>query len=203
MTICPAQYFDIPEIMKIERSAFIPQIQEKQKVFEERLSVFPKGFLILSDNSPETIKENRTALTAGYFCSEIWQTVPQTDDFFSLGHSAAKVHNDGGCILYASSFAILPEYRGKRLGKPFFKSSLEILCSSFPRIQTVLLLVNDEWKGAFHIYESLGFSVLRKIKEFFPSLHNIKGSDGILMTCNAETFRKTMPDFYNESYCPL
>lgn len=180
MTICPAEPFDIDTIMMIERASFIPAIQEKQSVFEERLSVFPQGFILLSDNSPETIKEFKVAKTAGYFCSEIWDYVPGDDDFFALGHSPSKLHNSNGKVLYASSFALFPQYRGGGNGKYLFENALKTICTNFPQIETILLLVNEEWAGARKIYDSLGFKELRTIKGFFPSL-NQDSSDGILM----------------------
>jgi ribosomal-protein-alanine N-acetyltransferase len=189
MILCPAQAFDIPGIMAIEHASFIPQIQEKQSVFEERLRIFPQGFLVLNDSSYETVHRIGTSLTAGYFSSELWNNVPQSDQAFSLGHSASNAHCENGVVLYASSFALLPEYRGLSLGTPFFRSSLEAICSSLPQIQKIVLLVNDEWINAFHIYESLGFKTLRRINKFFPSLHNSEGADGILMACNSSSFR--------------
>ncbi len=181
MKIYPAKNFDIQDIMKIERSAFIPQIQEKQKTFEERLSVFPEGFFVLADNSPEVVLQNGKQIIAGYFTSEIWPTLPQDDNFFTLGHSALKCHDKNGCVLYFSSFAILPSYQGKKLAGGFLTECLDSVCGAFPNIKKIALLVNEEWQGAKHIYEKLGFIEIRKIKGFFPSL-KAESADGIIMT---------------------
>ena len=178
MTIVPAKSFDIPEIMQIERNAFIPAIQENNKTFEERLSVFPEGFLLFQENGK----------TAGYLTSEIWTSIPQNDDFFALNHSTKNTHNKNGNFLYVSSFALFSDYRGKGIAFSLFKESLFSLCASFQNIKKVVLLVNSEWKGAHHIYEKCGFTEIRKVKDFFPSLHS-SFSDGILMECSADTFR--------------
>ncbi|WP_147635149.1 N-acetyltransferase [Treponema pectinovorum] len=188
MNIVPAKHFDLPQIMNIERASFIPQIQESEKTFEKRLNIFPNGFLLLQDASEQTIKEKRTAQNAGYFCSEIWQTIPTDNDFFTLGHDPAKLHADNGIVLYVSSFALFPEYRGKNLATQFFKDCLCTICKTFPKIKTVLLLVNSEWTGAKKIYKNLGFTKLRILKDFFPSLH-ADFSDGILMSAPADFFR--------------
>ena len=45
---------------------------------------------------------------------------------------------------------------------------------------TLVLLVNEEWHGAKHLYEKLGFKEVRRIKGFFPSLKQ-DSSDGIVM----------------------
>lgn len=187
MKICPAKAFDIPSIMNIERAAFIPSIQEAQKTFEERLLVFPHGFFVLQDADEKTVLAQGHAVTAGYFCSEIWSAIPQSDEPFTLGHNAAKTHNPSGPVLYVSSFALWSEYRGQGFAQNFFKNSLCAVCQSFATIKKVLLLVNEEWSSALKIYKNLGFLPLRTIKGFFPSLHK-KKSDGILMTADSCLF---------------
>ena len=185
MKIFPAKSFDIPDILKIEHAAFIPAIQEKQATFEERLRVFPEGFLLLSDNSPKTVLENGKPLTAGYFTSEIWPCVPKTDNIFMLGHSAEKTHDPNGSVLYFSSFALLPAFQGKKLAEPFLTGCLDSICGAFLQIKQIILLVNEEWHGAKHLYEKLGFKELRTIKDFFPSLKK-SASDGIVMLKSVE-----------------
>ena len=79
MIICPAQAFDIFQIMNIERQSFIPSIQEKKRVFEKRLKVFPQGFLLLADCSDEIVLKNKVALVCGYLCAEKWDSLPDFD----------------------------------------------------------------------------------------------------------------------------
>lgn len=190
MILCPAQPFDLPSIMYIERAAFIPPIQEKQKVFDERLELFPQGFFVLSDSSVETVTKAGHAVNAGYFCSERWLAVPNDDKAFLLNHKPRKTHVRNGTVLYVSSFALLPDYQGKGIARQFFASSLAALCGAETQIQTVVLLVNEEWKAALHIYETLGFSEVRRIPEFFPSLHKDGKNDGLVMKAAADVFRK-------------
>lgn len=197
MNIFPAQNFDIDSIMKIEHQAFIPQIQEKKKTFEKRLEVFSNGFLILSDCSENVVKTNGSALTIGYLCSEIWDSMPNVDDDekvftrkFKLGHNIKDTHNEKGCYLYVSSFALLRDYQGKGLGKKFFESSVCALCSSFSNVKQVVLLVNSEWQNAIKIYESFGFKTIKTLPDFFPTLQKKIYSPAIVMTADSETFRK-------------
>lgn len=192
MTICPAKRFDLSSIMQIERASFIPNIQESENIFEQRLQIFPEGFFVLIDSSDETVFKHGKSFVAGYFCSELLQSIPNSDDFFSLDHSPDKTHSTNGNTLYVSSFAIHPEYRNKKIGKSFFYNSLKSICTSNKQISKVLLLVNQEWQNAKHIYESLGFKDLRIIKNFFPSLHN-NFSDGIIMTANSSLFIEHNP----------
>ena len=199
MILCPAQPFDIPQIMQIERGAFIPPIQEKQKVFENRLRVFPQGFFVLSDSSVETVAKAGRAVDAGYFCCEFWRELPKDDKPFKINHTASQGHYKDGTVLYPTSFALRPEYQGKGLARPFFMSSLAAICGAFSQIQTVLLLVNQEWQRAQHIYTSVGFTELRRAPAFFPSLHTKTGSDGILMTCPADVFRAEGILHHNEN----
>ncbi len=185
MLICPANPFDIDAIMAIERNAFIPDIQENQKTFEERIKVFNQGFTLLADTSDKAILERGKAFVCGYFSSEIWDGLPATDDIFKLGHSAKKAHKKDGSVLYISSFALLSQYRGKGLARKFFHDSVTGICEANKNIKTILLLVNEEWLSARHIYETEGFSELRRLPSFFSSLHK-KASDGILMICDAD-----------------
>lgn len=185
MKIFPAKSFDIPEIMKIERAAFIPEIQEKQKTFEERLSVFPEGFFVLADNSDKTVLEKGKPEIIGYFTSEIWSGFPENDDIFRLGHSIKKIHDIKGAFLYFSSFAILPAFQGKHLSQNFLDSCLKSVCGAFPTVKKIVLLVSEDWHGACHVYGKLGFKEVRVIKDFFPSLSQPR-ADGIVMQKPAE-----------------
>jgi len=189
MKIFPAKSFDIPDIMKIERAAFIPSIQENQKTFEERLEVFPEGFFVLADNSEKTVFENGRPEIAGYFTSEIWKSFPENDEIFSLGHLASKIHDKNGSVLYFSSFAILPAFQGKHLAENFLVCCLKDLCAAFPNIKKVALLVCEEWLSARHIYEKIGFKEVRVIKNFFPSLKK-NAADGIVMEASSQVILK-------------
>ncbi len=199
MILCPAQPFDLPSIMHIERAAFIPPIQEKEKIFDERLQVFPQGFFVLSDSSVETVTRAGHAVNAGYFCSELWLSLPADDKTFVLNHNPYKSHHRNGTVLYASSFALLPDYQGKGIARQFFASSLAAVCGAFSQVKTVALLVNEEWQSAHHIYESLGFTQVRRIQGFFPSLHRREKTDGIIMTCPADLFRADGILHHNEN----
>ena len=68
-----ARQADIKEIMKIEKDSFLPEIREKEELFVERICVFPEGFFVF--------EEEATGHLAGYFSSELWETVPDFDEF--------------------------------------------------------------------------------------------------------------------------
>lgn len=212
MIICPAQPFDINAIMNIERQSFIPAIQEKKRVFERRLKIFPEGFLVLADCSDEIVLKNKVALVCGYLCAEKWDSLPDFTELrslsgvemsekeqksalkriekrFALGHNPLLTHKTNGCFLYVSSFALLKEYRGKGLGEKFFKNSLAALCAANPEIKKVVLLVDSEWQAALKIYEKLGFQKVFELKEFFPTIQKKVNVSGIIMTAEADTFR--------------
>ncbi|MBQ9205212.1 MAG: hypothetical protein IJ158_00685 [Treponema sp.] len=188
MIICPAQPFDIFQIMNIERQSFIPQIQEKKRVFEKRLKIFPEGFLVLADSSDEVVLKNKTALVTGYLCSELWDSLPdfeilqsknekeqksalkKIEKRFELGHNPLSTHKTTGPFLYISSFALLKDYRGKKYGENFFKNSVAALCCAMPHIKKVVVLVNSEWQSAIKIYEKLQFQKIATLTEFFPTI---------------------------------
>lgn len=180
MTLQNAKFSDIKSIMKIERSSFLPNIQEEEKVFLERIKVFPKGFLLFynddlqsfsqsatsSQNVAKTLPFSQSSRPLGYFSTELWEKVPPQQDF-SVGHDIKKLHSPSGKILYISSFALLPEARGKGNGFLFFNESLRHLEKRFS-LEREVLLVNEKWQGAKHIYEKSGFIETQKIVGAFP-----------------------------------
>jgi len=215
MIICPAQAFDIPQIMNIERQSFIPAIQEKKRVFEKRLKIFPEGFLALADCSDEIVLKNKVALVCGYLCTERWDSLPDFEEIcetpsgltekatekerknalkriekrFELGHNPLLTHKTTGPFLYISSFALLKDYRGKGLGEKFFKNSVAALVSAMGGIKKVVVLVNSEWQSAIKIYNALGFEKVFTLEGFFPTIQKKVNSDGIIMTADAEVFK--------------
>lgn len=159
-TIRNALPADLDAIMRIEREAFIPLIQEAAETFAERLSVFPEGFFLL--------EAENTGEVCGYFCSELWDA-PHTDGrFFALGHSAKNFHTSTGSTLYISSMGILPEQRGKGLGRKLFTEACTRTAALLPQIRTMLLIVNEQWLSARKIYASTGFVETERLPDFFP-----------------------------------
>ena len=201
MNLFPAKPFDIDSILAIERQSFIPQIQEKRACFERRLEAFPEGFLILSDAGEEAVRAHGSALTCGYFCSERWDSLPSASDEdgafarkFAPGHDIRHAHVPDGAYLYISSFALRAEYRGKGIGKKFFGHSLSALCGAHRSIESVVVIVSEEWVAARATYDSLGFTEMRRLTGFFASAHRMSAfrrtkADGIVMTARAEPFR--------------
>lgn len=166
---------DIDAIMNIEKEAFVEEIQENKDIFLERIEIFPDGFFILEEDNKEI----------GYFSSELWNSVPQNgNSCFSLNHSALENHKKEGTVLYISSIAILNEYKGNGLGYRFFSESVEKIIKSFPQIKEIVLLVNEIWIAALHIYKKCGFIEYGRVQNFFSS-GGIK-SDGILMRKSVE-----------------
>ncbi|QTQ14822.1 GNAT family N-acetyltransferase [Treponema parvum] len=162
---------DIDDIIKIETSAFIREIQEDKNVFEERIKIFPGGFIIFETESPHA--------AAGYFSSERWKFVPEDDEDFKIGHSIRKKHDPYGGVLYITSFALFPQFRGRGMGPSVFTASLDFIikneAASGRPLKTLLLMVNEEWKRAVNIYINCGFKTVRKISGVFPH------SDGLIM----------------------
>ena len=138
------------------------------KVFCFFLTILQKQFSKTANLLPQVI------LRAKFGLAFLKQTI------FMLGHSAEKTHDPNGSVLYFSSFALLPAFQGKKLAEPFLTGCLDSICGAFPQIKQIILLVNEEWHGAKHLYEKLGFKELRTIKDFFPSLKK-SASDGIVM----------------------
>src|SRR5574344_1010424 len=173
-----AKFSDLEGIMLVEKQAFIPQIQESKAVFEQRLSAYPTGFFVLEDETENTI--------AGYFSSELWNAVPQNNRAFSLGHSATKAHVASGTVMYISSVALLNSYRGKGFGEKLFMIPVVQIFKESPAIKESVLIVNEVWKGARHIYSKAGFSEYGTINNFFPTTDSKVFTTGILMSAKRE-----------------
>ncbi|MGL4986104.1 MAG: GNAT family N-acetyltransferase [Treponemataceae bacterium] len=172
-SIRKASIEDLDEIYHIEQHSFSEGIKETKATFKERIENFANGFILL------IIKHKKV----GYFATELWQKSLFHNDFtindFTLGHSAKKTHINEGNTLYLSSMAILPQFRGSGLGKPFFTASMDYISKENPSIKQQVLLVNEEWLPARKIYEHAGFSKLCSFVNFFETAH--KKSEGIVM----------------------
>ena len=61
-----------------------------------------------------------------------------------------------------------------------FNDCVKEICLKNKNVKQGVLLVNDVWKGAKHIYEKNGFVEYKKIEKFFRTSEN-SFTDGILM----------------------
>jgi [ribosomal protein S18]-alanine N-acetyltransferase len=166
-----ATYNDIDAIMQIEDDSFDPAIRESRETFQERLEVFPEGFVLL---------ENGNRRAVGYLSSELWNLAgnPIPSDF-ALGHSARERHAQKGKTLYISSYGILAPLRGRGLGKLFFRNFLEYARDLFP-CEKILLLVSETWTGARTIYTACGFDYILTVPGFFR-FSDGDAADGLVM----------------------
>lgn len=164
---------DISSIMNIELASFSKEICETKTVFLERINIFSKGFRVMEYNK-EII---------GYVSSEIWEYRDNiTVDSFSLGHSIAELHNPKGKEIYISSIGLLPEYRGKGLGRFMFENFLEYCKNELTKIESAILIVSDKWNKAKNIYIENGFKRKIEINNFFNYKNPMLPSeDGIVM----------------------
>lgn len=156
---------DIDDIMNIEYFSFQEGIREDEGVFRKRVEVFPKGFIMLADE---------TGASKGYFASEIWQlpAFKSSDagvdaSLFTLNHDISDHHTDEGNTLYISSFALLPECRGSGMGDRFFNEAVARIRSAFPGLTQSVLIVNESWVRARAIYRKRGYEECGIIPLFF------------------------------------
>lgn len=161
---------DIKNIMQIEKESFAVDIQESEEVFFERIKIFPEGFLLFFEEEDSVCEKNLADLQSrcplGYFSTELWSGIPDSQDF-AVGHDIKKLHSPDGKILYISSFALSKNARGKGNGFALFLQSLKRLENLF-LLEREVLLVNEKWQGAKHIYEKAGFKETMKVPGAFP-----------------------------------
>ncbi len=162
-----AELSDIESIMHIEHASFAPSITEAQSVFEERLTVARNGNRVLY--TPENGR------VYGYCTTELWEEAEDYTEAFRLGHSTAHYHRPQGCVLYISSFAILPELRGQKVQTPdgimgvaklFFRTSLSQILTEYPQVCRIVLLVHEDWHTAQRLYESQDFLRMKTLSDF-------------------------------------
>ena len=155
----------IDDIMNIEEACFIKEIREKREVFLERIKCENDAFYVFLDGQK----------VMGYISAERLEKIPESENEIALNHKPLGIGNN----LYISSFGILPSYRGNGNGKKLWEMAMNEF-SKIEGIKKFILLVNEDWKGALHIYEKSGFTVHKIYPAFFPRSDNSR-SDGILM----------------------
>ena len=151
MILRTATLADLDYIMDVEAASFIPQIQEDRNVFEQRIICCSDLFLVFEEESTRKVN--------GYLSAEFLHRIPHSKDELRLGHLPEKSEkgNHQNQYIYISSFALLPEARGRGAGKIAWQKSLEYFNEKF-KVKGFLLLVNQLWKGAMHIYSGSGFT---------------------------------------------
>ena len=151
-----AEPFEIEEIMKMEYKCFHPEVREKKELFLERMSVFPEGFIVLKESDRY----------AGYMTSELWEyRKERSRESFGINHSIAEVHDYKGKELYITSFAVNPEFHGKKYGKLMFEMFLEKMMKCYSP-KCISLIVAEKWEQAIKIYLKNGFEVVEKFDNF-------------------------------------
>lgn len=164
---------DIKDIMNIETSSFEKNICENEDVFLKRIKLFPEGFFIMEHDKK----------VIGYLCSEIWkykEAVEVSD--FELGHSIDESHSSNGTELYISSMGILTNFRGMGLGKLMFEEFLRYMLKMQTSLETIVLIVSENWRNAISIYYDNGFKEISTIRKFFQANKNQSYSEhGIVM----------------------
>ena len=183
MRLRKALISDLDDIMQVEKSSFILPIQEDRAVFEERIRLCPDLFLVFEDDGAGSGEK-----VLGYLSAEIMEKIPETRGELKLGHKPIPVkkssilNSKSSPYIYISSFALLPQARGGGFGKKMWNMSLAYFQENFPTCN-FLLLVNEVWQGAKHIYQTSGFETLRTFTDFFPT-ESTSFTAGILMVKN-------------------
>lgn len=93
--------------------------------------------------------------------------------------------------LFFFSFAMDKRYRGKGLGKYFFKEVIDYMFKEYPRIQNISLTVDETKPQNVEMFKKIGFKEKERFKDFYG-----KGIDRLQMTLNKK-------DFAIESYDQL
>lgn len=157
ISIRNAEKSDIETIMLIEHSSFHKNIAESRETFLERIEVFSDGFLVLMIGKK----------VIGYISSELWEYSEDIDaGKFQLEHSITDTHRNDGSELYISSIGILEECRRSGYGTMLFSELGKKMFANY-RVNSVILIVSENWTAARRIYENNGFRQLQIMSGFF------------------------------------
>lgn len=137
---------DIASVAAIDAEAFSPfGTAEKPEIFQQRLAVFPNGFIILvADND-----------IAAYGCSEKWLTEREP----GLDENPYITHQPDGRIFCITAMAVKPNQRGHGYSALILEKLLEI--AHLEGCKKVVL----ETTHAQELYRNRGFQMVRQRSE--------------------------------------
>jgi ribosomal protein S18 acetylase RimI-like enzyme len=142
---------DIPAVLEIEaEAASDSQSAAAQEVFQQRLTVFPNGFIILvADNE-----------IAGYGCSEKWldEHEPQPDS------NPMATHQPDGRIFYITALAVKKKFRGRGYRSVLLDKLIET--AHLEVCRKVIVETSDDQD----LYQQRGFKIVQNRKERGTSL---------------------------------
>lgn len=150
MTIRKATPEDLPAISAIENVCFPPGISYPlEKLTKEYNASAGRWYVTEIDNK-----------IMGYFWSELWLIRAQA----SLQEIMETcTHQEDGNVLYIANIAVLPEFRGRNIGKQM----TEYMLQELPNVTHAILAVSEENKAAYDIYTSLGFVTLGVLEDYY------------------------------------
>lgn len=163
---------DLKRIIELEINGYDPGNREDFSVYEERINIFPQGSLIASISGKPI----------GCMFSEIWDYKEfYTDKDFSLGHNIKDKHNERtGTELYISSITVDEHLNGNGVGTKLFLDGINRILKQYRQITSIVLLINEKWNKAYHIYEKSGFIKTQTLHNFFEPYPGQK-EDGFVM----------------------
>lgn len=177
---------NLDAIMKTEKSSFIPQIRENNKVFAERIKNFSEFFPIFyGEENPES--------EIGSLRVEFFERIPEFASEIKLWHIPRRRENlifnenlkagDFSICFYASSFCVVPENREKGIGGKRWKLAINYFENDARFVNRFknkgfLPLANENWRAAILIHKKSGFETTKTFENFFP--RRKKFSNGIL-----------------------
>ena len=142
---------DIPVVAEIDGESFSTYgTAETQETFQQRLTAFQNGFIIL-------VAENEIA---GYGCTEKWLTEREP----GLDENAMLTHQPDGRILCITSLAVKMKFRGRGYGLRILDKLIEI--AHRERCQKIIL----ETTHAQGLFIKRGFKTVQNRTEREVSL---------------------------------
>jgi len=142
---------DISAVVEIDTEAFSPYgTAEKPETFQQRLTAFPDGFIIL-------VAENEIA---AFGCSEKWLTEREP----GLDENSSVTHQQDGRVLCITAMAVKKKFQGRGYSLLVLDKLLEV-AHNYGCREIVL-----ETSHAQELYQKRGFKTVRTRTERETSL---------------------------------
>ena len=155
-----AEINDVEDLYQIEQTCFLEGVREEPEVLAERIRVFPKGVLIAEIRGH--------AKPIGYVSAELWlESEGIIEEKLKVGHSTQETHCEDGDQMYISSIGVSPDCRGMGLGEALLKELINRVTLGYPQVNSVCLVVNENWLAARELYKKCGFKDLFRIEGMY------------------------------------
>lgn len=137
-----------------------------EQEIEDWVRVFNAGFAEHHDPPTTTVIEKRHRMTeAGYIAAADLVLIGPEGHMIGIGRNSREIVDSGDDRGWVNSIIVLPDYRGRGLGRALLLASMRALhADGFERV--VLTVDSGNETGALQLYTSVGFTLDHQFLQF-------------------------------------